>query len=156
MSGRVQPARVLALVLLLATAAFPACIPYSEAAKHVGESVCVTGKVVKVAESKSGTWFLDFCDDYRKCPFTVVVFARNLRDVGDVRRLAEQQVEIFGKIKLYQARAEIILSDLRQLHGAAAKLPPMPKEYDASRHGRYSAGRYHTRGTVEQLDPERR
>jgi hypothetical protein len=140
----------------LVPAAFPACIPFQNAAKRVGESMCVAGKVLKVQEGKSGTYFLDFCLEYRQCPFTVVVFARNLRDVGDVRRLADKQVEIFGKIKLYDGRAEIVLSDARQLHGEAAKLPPMPKEYDASRHGRYSAGRYRTKGTVEQLDPEKR
>jgi hypothetical protein len=118
--------------------------------------VCVTGKVVKVVEAKSGAWFLDFCDDYTKCPFTVVVFARNLRDVGDVRRLAEKDIEVFGKVKLYGGRAEIILRDARQLHGESAKLPPMPKEYDASRHGSYSAGRYRTKGKPADLDPEKR
>jgi DNA/RNA endonuclease YhcR with UshA esterase domain len=122
----------------------------------VGESVCVSGKVVKVAESKNGAWFLDFCEDYTKCPFTVVVFSRDLRDVGDIRKLVGQDVEIFGKVKLYGGRAEIILKDARQLHGESAKLPPMPKDYDASRHGRYSAGRYRTKGRVEDLDPEKR
>jgi hypothetical protein len=151
-----QPVRILALALLLAPAAFPACIPFTEADKKVGENVCVSGRVVKVAEGKSGTWFLDFCEDYTKCPFTVVVFARYLRQVGDVRQLAGKDVEIFGKIKKYAGRAEIILKDARQLHGEAAKLPPMPKEYDASRHGRYSAGRFHTKGKPADLDPEKR
>ena len=118
--------------------------------------MCVAGKVVKVAEAKSGTWFLDFCADYKQCPFTVVVFARNLRDVGDVRQLAGKDIEIFGKVKLYGGRAEIILSDARQLHGEAAALAPMPKEYDASRHGRYSAGRYRTKGKPSDLDLQKR
>lgn len=155
MSWRALVSHIL-LPAVLCGAAFPACIPFSEAPKKIGESVCVTGKVVKVAEGKNGAWFLDFCADWRTCAFTVVVFARNLRDVGDVRQLADKQIEIFGKIKHYGGRAEIVLSDARQLHGESAKLPPMPKDYDASRHGRYSAGRYRTKGTVEQLDPEKR
>jgi hypothetical protein len=142
--------------VVLTASATAGCIPFTEAPKKVGESVCVTGKVVKVAEGTRGTWFLDFCEDYTKCPFVVVVFARNLRDVGDIRQLAGKQIEIFGKVKLYNDKPEIILKDARQLHGEAAKLPPMPKEYDASRHGRYSAGRYRTKGKVEDLDPERR
>jgi DNA/RNA endonuclease YhcR with UshA esterase domain len=72
----------------------------------------------------------------------VVAFARDLRDVGDVRYLAGKEVEIHGKIKEYQGRAEIILRDRRQLRGESAKLPPVPKDYDASRHGSYSAGRF--------------
>jgi DNA/RNA endonuclease YhcR with UshA esterase domain len=147
---------VLLFLLALAPAAFPACIDYTKANDHVGESVCVSGKVVKVVEGHNGAWYLDFCDDYTKCPFVVVVFAKNLRDVGDVRRLQGQTVEVFGKVKLYRGKPEIILSDARQLHGEAAKLPPMPKDYDASRHGRYSSGSYRTRGKPEDLDPERR
>jgi hypothetical protein len=144
------------LMCVCSVSAVAACIPFTDAEKRVGESVCVSGKVVKVVEGKNGAWFLDFCEDYTKCPFTVVVFARDLRDVGDVRKLAGQDVEIFGKVKMYGGRAEIILKDVRQLHGEWAKLPPMPKDYDASRHGRYSAGRYRTKGRVEDLDPEKR
>ena len=142
--------------LLLSVRAFGACIPFTDAPKKIGESVCVRGKVVKVAESASGVWFLDFCDDYTKCEFTVVVFPRDLRDVGDVRQLSGREIEIFGKVKLYRSRAEIVLKDARQLHGESAKLPPMPREYDASRHGKYSAGKYRTKGKPEDLDPERR
>ena len=160
-SGRAGGGWRAAAVWMLACVLTPslaagACIPFTEAPKKIGESVCVRGKVVQVAEGKKGTWFLDFCEDYTKCAFTVVVFARNLRDVGDVRQLSGREIEIFGKVKLYNGRAEIILKDARQLHGEAAKLPPMPREYDASRHGKYSAGRYRTKGKVEDLDPEKR
>ncbi|MDP9268443.1 MAG: OB-fold nucleic acid binding domain-containing protein [Acidobacteriota bacterium] len=155
-----RTAGVTALLGLLSSVAVvssaqAACIPYTEAPNRVGESVCVSGKVLKVAEGKKGAWFLDFCEDYAKCPFTVVVFASNLRDVGDVRRLSGTNIELFGKIKLYGGRAEIILKDGRQLHGEAAKLPPMPKDYDASRHGSYSAGRYRTKGKPEDLNPSK-
>jgi len=148
--------RLAAALCLLTASATAACIPFTEAPEKIGESVCVRGKVLKVAEGTSGTWFLDFCEDHTQCPFTVVVFARNLRNVGDVRQLAGRDIEVFGKIKLYHGRAEIILRDARQLHGEAAKLPPMPRDYDASRHGRYSAGRYRTKGKIEDLDPEKR
>jgi hypothetical protein len=61
--------------------------------------------------------------------------------VGDVSGLAGRQVEIEGKIRQYEGRAEIIIKRSRQL-GGVAKLPPVPKEFDAERRGRYSAGRY--------------
>src|SRR3954471_21412254 len=110
------------VALFPAFAALAACIPYTDAEKRVGESVCVSGKVVKVAESRNGAWFLDFCEDYTKCPFTVVVFSRDLRDVGDIRMLVGQDVEIFGKVKLYGGRAEIIPQDARPMAGGRAKL----------------------------------
>ncbi len=130
------------LVLLAGPAAPAACIPMEQAPAKVGDETCVRGTVVQVSESKTGTWFLNYCDDYRKCPFTVVVFARDLRDVGDVRMLRGRTIEVFGKIRLYDGRAEIILRHARQLYGDAAKLPPPPKTYDASRHGRHRAGKF--------------
>jgi hypothetical protein len=49
-------------------------LPFEEAHKHVGEVKRVTGKVVRVKQGSRGVHFLDFCDDFRLCPFTVVVF----------------------------------------------------------------------------------
>lgn len=132
----------LTVVLLLAPVAFAKCIPIEEAAQKVGDETCVRGTVVHVSQSKNGTWFLNYCADYRKCPFTVVIFARDLRNVGDVRMLKDKTIEVFGKIRLYDGRPEIVLRNARQLDGESAKLPPAPRTYDASRRGRYSAGKY--------------
>jgi hypothetical protein len=135
---------VAALGALLAGSAAAKCIPYTEAPQRVGASVCVSGKVLAVVESEKGHWFLNFCEDYRTCPFAVVVFARDLRHVGDVRRLEGQAIEVHGRVQLYEGRPEIILSRARQLRGAAAKLPPVPAEYDADRRGRHRAGTFRT------------
>ncbi|MGH9508705.1 MAG: hypothetical protein ACRD2M_02115 [Terriglobales bacterium] len=133
---------LLGLVLLAGPVALAKCIPIEEAPKKVGDETCVRGTVVQVNQSKNGTWFLNYCADYRKCPFSVVVFAKDLRDVGDVRMLAGKTIEVFGKIRLYDGRPEIILRHARQLDGESAKLPPPPRTYDASRRGKHSAGRY--------------
>ena len=137
-------------ILLFSASLAAKCLPMSEAGKHVGDTTCVAGKVLTVSESPNGAWFLNFCEDYRTCPFTVVAFARDLRDVGDVRYLAGKEVEIHGKIKEYQGRAEIILRDRQQLRGESAKLPPVPKDYDASRHGNYRARQFPTSSTSSQ------
>jgi len=117
------------------------CIPIGEAGKHVGETKCVTGKVLKVKVGVKGVHFLDFCEDQMACPFTVVVFSHDLKDVGDVRRLAGHTIEIKGPVKLYDGRAEIILNRVSQISGGAAMLPPIPKNYDVENRGHYSAGR---------------
>jgi hypothetical protein len=113
-----------------------------EAGKHIGAHRCVTGKVLHVKRGERGVHLFDFCADYRTCPFTVVVFASDLKQVGDVQQLEGRQIEIEGEIKSYDGRAEIVLQRVSQLRGDAARIPPLPKEYDVERHGKYSAGTF--------------
>jgi hypothetical protein len=124
----------------LSTPARGQCVPFSDAQKHIGANRCVTGKVLHVKLGNGGVHFFDFCEDFRVCPFTVVVFPRDLKQVGDVRRLEGRQIEIEGKVKGYDGRAEIILRRPGQLRGEAGHIPPLPKEYDVERQGKYSAG----------------
>lgn len=134
--------RFLLVFLLLSPAVAKDCIPFDQAPDHIGKTLCVTGKVLKVGHSQSGSMFLDFCDDYMKCPFVVIVFRSNLKNVGDVRVLEGETIEVTGKIKEWNDRAEIILKNRLQLEGMAEKLPPVPSTYDADKHGNYSAGKY--------------
>ena len=143
----VRAARIATLILLLLFlfAASPShaadCLPIHEAAQHVGETRCVTGKVIRVKVGLKGVHFLDFCEDQMACPFTVVVFSHDLKDVGDVRRLAGRTIEINGSVKIYDGRAEIILRRISQISGGAAMIPPLPKNYDVESRGHYSAGK---------------
>jgi len=133
---------VMLLASSLPAVAASSCLSIHEAGKHIGASKCITGKVVRVKQGERGVHFFDFCEDYRTCPFTVVVFASDLKQIGDVRRLEGRQIEIDGEIKSYDGRAEIVLSRLSQLRGDAAHIPPLPKEYDVERHGKYSPGTF--------------
>jgi hypothetical protein len=132
-----------ALLILLVAPFLSAsdCIPIHEAGQHVGETKCVAGKVLKIKVGLKGVHFLDFCEDQMACPFTVVVFASGLKDVGDVRQLEGRTIEIHGAVKLYDGRAEIILNRISQITGGAAMIPPLPKNYDVENRGHYSAGR---------------
>jgi hypothetical protein len=131
-----------ALMLLSATAAFASdCLSIGQAAQHVGENKCVTGKVLHVKAGPKGVHFIGFCEERAVCPFSVVVFASDLKDVGDVRRLEGRVVEIRGPVKLYDGRAEIILHRVNQITGGSTLIPPMPKNYDVEKQGHYSAGR---------------
>jgi len=131
---------IAAWLVLCPTLGRAQCIRFEEAQKHIGANRCVSGKVLHVKLGNGGVHFFDFCEDFRLCPFTVVVFPGDLRQVGDVRRLEGRQIEIEGEVKGYDGRAEIILRRTSQLRGDAGRLPPVPKEYDVERHGRYSAG----------------
>lgn len=130
----------LALLALVATPAVAQCVPFSDAEKHIGATRCVSGKVLHVKLGNGGVHFFDFCEDFRQCPFTVVVFPRDLKQVGDVRRPEGRQIEIEGEVKGYDGRAEIIPRRPGQLRGDAAHIPPVPKEYDVERQSRYGAG----------------
>lgn len=129
----------LAGLLLAAGFAGADCIPMERARDHIGDNLCVTGKVLGIKEAR-GVRFLNFCEDYRVCPFTVVVFNRDLRDVGDIYQLKGRNVEVHGLIKLYDNRPEIVLRRPRQLSGEAAHIPALPKNFDVEQKGRYSAG----------------
>jgi hypothetical protein len=129
------------VILLSATAAASDCLPIGDAKQHVGETRCVTGKVVRVKVGARGVHFVDFCADQMACPFTVVVFPHDLKDVGDVRRLTGHVIEIHGPVKLYDGRAEIILTRVSQLTAGSTLIPPLPKNYDVEKQGHYSAGR---------------
>jgi len=131
-------------ILLSATAASASdCLSIQTASQHVGETKCVMGKVLRVKVGARGVHFVDFCQDQMACPFTVVVFPHDLKDVGDVRRLAGQMIEIHGPVKLYNGRAEIVLTRVSQLTNGSTLIPPLPKNYDVEKQGHYSAGRMH-------------
>ena len=134
--------KTLFAIILLSTLVAAECIPFTEAPNHLGETRCVKGKVVNIGESRGGSLYLNFCDDYKQCAFSVVVFPSNLKDVGDVRQLKDKDIEIQGKITEWRGRTEMVLRDARQLKGESAKLPPIPKDYDVQKKGRYSAGEF--------------
>ena len=111
-----------------------------EAAKHVGETACIHGKVLSVSATSSGTQLLHFCEAGRACGFSAVVFSQDLRWVGDVHSLQGKEVDVQGKIHLYKGHPEVTVHDARQLQGEAAKLPAIPKNYDVSKQGKFSPG----------------
>jgi hypothetical protein len=54
------------------------CLPTREFSKHVGETKCITGKVLRVMAGAKGVHFIGFCEEQAACPFSVVVFASDL------------------------------------------------------------------------------
>jgi hypothetical protein len=91
------------------------CIELREAALHTGENTCVEGRVLRVYTSRSGSTFLDFCQDYRNCPFGSVIFAADRSRFGNLGALEGKKVEISGEITTYNGRAEIIIRDPKQI-----------------------------------------
>jgi hypothetical protein len=128
------------IALLFHSLSFATCIPFDQARNHLDETQCITGKVIRVQEGDGGVHYLDFCEDYRLCSFTVVIFPHDLKKIGDVRQLAGTVVEIRGEVKEYDDRAEIVLENSKQLSNGLLRLSPLPKSFDVEQRGHFSAG----------------
>ena len=85
-----------------------------EAVEHIGEKATVVGKVDKVFTSKSGTVFFDFCDNFQTCPFSAVIFAKDVEKFKDLSQY-EREVRLTGIIKSYQGKAEMVLNGPEQI-----------------------------------------
>jgi len=137
-----KPSWLLVFAFLLPTLLSAECIPFTQAGEHIGETQCISGKVLRVKHGARGVTYFDFCEDFRVCPFTVVILPGHLKDIGDVRQLQDKVTEVHGPLKEYAGRAEIVLEQFRQLGGAGARIPKLPKNYDVENKGHYSAGTF--------------
>lgn len=93
----------------------PGCVDFHDAGPHVGGPGCVSGRLLRAYTSRAGNTFLDFCEDYRNCPFTSVIFSSDKSKFGDLGMLTGRQVEIQGTITVFQGHAEIIIRDPQQI-----------------------------------------
>jgi hypothetical protein len=101
------------------TAAGPGrCVDFHDVGAHVGETGCISGRILRVYTSRAGNTFLDFCADYRACPFTSVIFSSDRGKFGNLQTLEGVPVEIHGPITTYQGRAEVIIRDPNQIRAA--------------------------------------
>jgi hypothetical protein len=121
------------LVMLTAPAALCAkdrpCVTPADALKHINKDVCVAAHVYNVVELSDGTRFLDVCSSDttdEQCRFSIVSRAEDRPDVGDLTALREQDIHIRGTVRPFAGRSEIVLSNVRQLHGGAEKFRPNP------------------------------
>ncbi len=87
---------------------------YTEAPNHIGENATIKGEVRKVYTAKSGVTFLDYCSNYKKCPFTAVIFADDKNKIKNLDKL-KGMIKVTGTIKEYGGKAEIIIEESDQL-----------------------------------------
>ena len=100
---------------LAASGGKSACLDIKDAGAHTGAAGCVQGRIVRAFTSRGGNTFLDFCTDYRNCPFTSVIFSSDRSKFGDLSALAGHRVELSGSITTYDGRAELVIHDPSQL-----------------------------------------
>jgi len=103
-------------------------IDYTEAPNHIGEYTCVSGKIDHVYTSRKGTIFLNFCQDYKTCPFGAVIFGSDAHKFPNPQQYEGKTLEITGLIKSYQGRPEIVLKAPDQIKIAPPPRPSSAKE----------------------------
>jgi len=90
-----------------------------DAAKHPGETATVCGIVAGAkyaAQIRGGLTFIDFGRPYPNASFTAVIFAADRAKFGTPEKsLAGKQVCVTGKIEIFRGKAEIVLTDPKQL-----------------------------------------
>ena len=95
------------------------CVSIEKAKDHIGQDVCVVGKVHRIGFSDSGTAFITFCEDYKNCPFTAVVFARDMDKAGNLQMFEGRELEVTGRVKDFHGTAEIVVKKRSQFSGEA-------------------------------------
>ena len=105
------------------------CITPDAAPRHRSKNVCVTAHVYAVVHAAQRTTFLDVCSPQTSdadCHFTIVSFHRDENTVGDLSSLENKDIQIRGTVRDFEGRAEIVLNDLKQLHGGNEKFLANP------------------------------
>jgi DNA/RNA endonuclease YhcR with UshA esterase domain len=106
----------LLLTLIAAPALAEAVISPKEVPQHIGQVVTVEGVVGEVHHAQSGkVTFIDIGGRYPNNAFAGVIFKSDFNKFPNVESLTGKTVEITGRIKEYQGKAEIILDDPAQL-----------------------------------------
>jgi len=113
------------IVAVATLGAQPQTLTTAEAAKHVGESATVCGRVVgtRFLESSNGQpTFLNFDKPYPNTPFTAVIFGKDRSKFTEPEKTYNNKtVCVTGKIREYRGKPEIEVSALDQLQIQTAK-----------------------------------
>jgi hypothetical protein len=122
-------ATTLLLAPALAYAGQKPCVPAEQAAQMLNKNICISVHVYNLVELSDGTRFIDVCspqtpDD--KCRFTVISFAEDRNEVGELKQYRDTDVQIRGLIQPMHGRAGMVLSHIRQFYGGPPKFRPNP------------------------------
>jgi DNA/RNA endonuclease YhcR with UshA esterase domain len=105
---------LLALAALVIAQAPPTYTP-AEAAKHVGETATITGKVDGFHQSGKGNIFLNMGGKYPNQSFTAFIPSGSAAQFSNPQQYDGRTVTVTGKIQLYKGKPEIIVTSPSQI-----------------------------------------
>ncbi len=92
-------------------------IEFQEAPDNVGESYWVRGEVDHVFVSEKENHFINFCEDYRECPFSATIFREDTENFIEleIQEWEGEIIHIYGDISLYEGRPQVIIETPEQV-----------------------------------------
>lgn len=109
-----RPLALLVFVLLAASTLHAEMYPRiqpEQAAKHVGETVAVSGTIAQVKATSHGSLFLNFGGKYPHQVFAVYIPCAAALKFADVRFRAGDHAVITGPVKLWKGQPQILLEE---------------------------------------------
>lgn len=103
------------ICVALAVAQAPPNYAPEEAAKHVGETATVTGKVDGFHQSGKGNIFLNMGGKYPNQAFTAFIPSASAAQFSNPQQYEGRTVAVSGKITLYHGKPEIIVTSPAQI-----------------------------------------
>lgn len=107
---KILPLILLLLAITLHAAVFPRLAP-EQAAKHVGETVVVSGTIAQVKATSHGSLFLNFGGKYPHQVFAVYIPCAAAPKLAEVRFRAGDHAVVTGPVKLWKGQPQIVLTD---------------------------------------------
>jgi hypothetical protein len=86
-----------------------------EAARHVGETATVTGRVDGFHKSGKGNIFLNMGGKYPNQAFTAFIPSGSAAQFANAQQYEGRTVAVSGKIQLYKGKPEIIVTSPSQI-----------------------------------------
>jgi len=91
-----------------------AVITALEAKDYLGKVVTVKGFVADIYKSEKVA-YLNFIEKYPENPFTAVIFANKFSDFGDINRYKGKNVEVTGRVSVFNKKPQVILNSESQI-----------------------------------------
>jgi DNA/RNA endonuclease YhcR with UshA esterase domain len=89
-------------------------IKAEDAKNYIAQQDTVVGKIFQV-KTTDKVIILDIGDKFPNNPFTAVIFAKDMKAVGDVSKYEGKTIEVIGVIKKYNGKPQIVVSDANQI-----------------------------------------
>jgi DNA/RNA endonuclease YhcR with UshA esterase domain len=86
-----------------------------EAAKHVGETATVKGRVDSFHQSGKGNMFLNMGGKYPNQAFTAFIPSSSAAEFSNAQQFDGKTVSVSGKITLYKGKPEIVVTNISQI-----------------------------------------
>lgn len=129
-----------AAIIIFSTLASSQCISFRQAPQHIGQTLCVTGKILRIDAADPGFSRLSFCRDPGKCSFTAVISDRDVKKAGGTKALQGKTVELKGLLTGLDGGAQISAPEPLPPGRRDSETPSFMKGFDAGERGHYSAG----------------